>query len=235
MTQFFRQRDSSKLSASVHHQLNLYALAASAAGVALAQPAEARIVYTPADVSIPLNGGLVQFDLNKDGINDFALSSFSYQTHGFGELFLKVVQDQNSNEIVDQVSKGRVCAAALSKGVKVGPKSRFHQDPLKGLYMRFTGLRGTQSSSSRFGPWFGVNGQRYLGLKFVVNGKAHYGWARVKVGTGSTQTILTGYAYETIPDKPIVTGRTRGPDTSTILPGSLGYLAAGASAARLGE
>jgi hypothetical protein len=45
-----RSRAPSKLSDSVHHQLNMYALAASAAGVgilALAQTAEAKIIYTP--------------------------------------------------------------------------------------------------------------------------------------------------------------------------------------------
>jgi len=40
----------SQLSESLHHRLNMYAIAAGAAGVgalALAQPAEAKIVYTP--------------------------------------------------------------------------------------------------------------------------------------------------------------------------------------------
>ena len=230
-------RNTAELSDSIHQQLNMYALAAGAAGVgilALAQPADAKIVYTSANISIPLNGGLVQIDLNKDGVNDFALSNYSYQTHGLGDLFLKVVEDQSSNEIVDANSKGHVCGAALPKGAKVGPKSRFHQDASKGLYMRFVGLGGSQSSGTRFGPWFGLNGQRYLGLKFVVNGKTHYGWARVKVMSGSVSTTLTGYAYETIPGKPIFAGQTRGPNVSTIQP-TLGRLATGASAVRFGE
>src|SRR5579864_108267 len=107
-------RVSSLLSESLHQRVNAYALAASAAGVgvlALTQAAEAKIVYTPVNISIPLNGGLIQIDLNKDGINDFALSNYSYQTHGLGELFLKVVEDQSSNEMVDANSKGHVCAA----------------------------------------------------------------------------------------------------------------------------
>jgi len=226
-------RVSSLLSESLHQRVNAYALAASAAGVgvlALTQAAEAKIVYTPVNISIPLNGGLIQIDLNKDGINDFALSNYSYQTHGLGELFLKVVEDQSSNEMVDANSKGHVCAAALPRGAKVGPKSRFHQDPTKGLYMRFVGLAGSQSSGTRFGPWFGLNGQRYLGLKFVVNGKTHYGWARVKVMSGSVSTTLTGYAYETIPDKPIIAGKTHGGNE-----GTLGRLAQGASDVVSGE
>ena len=46
-------RTPSNLSDSVHQRLNMYALAASAAGVgmlALAQPGEARVVYTPAHI-----------------------------------------------------------------------------------------------------------------------------------------------------------------------------------------
>lgn len=62
---------------SLHRQLNMYARAAGAAGVgalALAQGAEAKIVYTPANLKIVQNGGLITFDLNHDGIADFGLS-----------------------------------------------------------------------------------------------------------------------------------------------------------------
>jgi hypothetical protein len=47
-----------KLADSVHQQLNMYALAAGAAGVgalAFAEPVEARIVYTPAHRAIKLH------------------------------------------------------------------------------------------------------------------------------------------------------------------------------------
>jgi hypothetical protein len=42
--------------------------------------------------------------------------------------------------------------------------------------------------------------------------------------------VLTGYAYETIPGKPIITGKTKGPDVVTLQPATLGHLATGASA-----
>jgi hypothetical protein len=41
--------------------------------------------------------------------------------------------------------------------------------------------------------------------------------------------ILTGYAYETEPNKPIITGKTKGPDVITLDPTTLGHLALGAS------
>ncbi len=56
-----RPRTTSKLSDSVHHRLNMYAFAASAAGVgmlALALPAQAKVVYTKAYLSIGPNDSL---------------------------------------------------------------------------------------------------------------------------------------------------------------------------------
>jgi len=60
----------------------------------------------------------------------------------------------------------------------------------------------------------------------------HYGWARLNVTTfsGEITATLIGYAYETIPNKPIITGKAKGPDVVTVQPASLGQLATGASA-----
>ena len=92
-----------------------------------------------------------------------------------------------------------------------------------------------------YGDW-GGDGKgvrnRYLGLKFFVQAKAHYGWARLSVEIlksigpgGRIKATLTGYAYETIPNKPIIAGKTKGPDVIAVqpeaVPGSLGGLALG--------
>jgi hypothetical protein len=66
------------------------------------------------------------------------------------------------------------------------------------------------SGTYAFGPWVSVT-KRYLGLKFQIDGKTHYGWARLNVqvqGNNITAT-LTGYAYESIPNKRIRAGQTR--------------------------
>jgi hypothetical protein len=66
-------RVTSRLPVSLHHRLNAYALAASAAGVgvlALTPAAEARIVYTKTHKSIGVNT-IFRLDLNHDGITDF--------------------------------------------------------------------------------------------------------------------------------------------------------------------
>ena len=62
-----------RLSRTLEHQLNVYALAATASGVsllALAQPAEAKIVYTHIHHVISPEGAFF-LDLNHDGVQDF--------------------------------------------------------------------------------------------------------------------------------------------------------------------
>jgi len=74
------------------------------------------------------------------------------------------------------------------------------------------------------GNWIDAT-NRYLGLKFTIKGKTHYGWARLTIpwlNVGFSVT-LTGYAYETIPNKSIIAGKTHGG-------ASLGALAAGSTA-----
>jgi hypothetical protein len=71
-----RPRRTANLSESIHHQLNMYAIAASAAGVgvlALAQNAEAKIIYTATHQTIKPNQPY-DLDLNRDGVTDFLLS-----------------------------------------------------------------------------------------------------------------------------------------------------------------
>jgi hypothetical protein len=214
------------LSLVSEHRLSAYTVAATAAGVGalcLAPAAEAKIVYTPAKVKIVQNVGLVRFDLNHDGIADFGLSNRfrSSSSERFGVL--SVVQSRQANEIwgVYSTSSGsqRLFAAALPRGTKVGPKGQFQVDPKDGLPMAVSDFH------QQVGPWLRVK-QAYLGLKLVIKGKKHFGWARVTLSIAhqSITATLTGYAYETIPGKPIITGATKGTEEQA---GSLGALAAG--------
>ena len=80
---------------------------------------------------------------------------------------------------------------------------------------------------------------RYLGFRFKILGKIHYGWRlSTNKGGGFTATLI-GYAYETIPGKAIIAGKTKGPDDDDqpapaslkappVRPVTLGTLALGA-------
>jgi len=122
-------------------------------------------------------------------------------------------------------------AAAYPAGIHIGPKGLRERPPKtsQGIMMEY-GCYHQGRCLPSFGNWLRVE-NRYLGLSFLVNGKTHYGWARLSATIvppdNHPSARLTGYAYETIPNKPIITGKTKGPDVITLEPGSLGRLAAG--------
>lgn len=72
--------------------------------------------------------------------------------------------------------------------------------------------QGRVLRATSHGPWRDVRA-RYLGFRFEYEGLTHYGWARMDVmGFPCNPVgILTGYAYETIPGKPIRAGQERDP------------------------
>jgi hypothetical protein len=211
-------RKTANLSESIHQQLNMYAIAAGAAGVgvlALGQPVEAKIVYTPADTQLPVNAPLY-LDLNHDGVKDFEfyLRSASRPPTGSRSIYNSLrVTGQRKNEVwtVRSSYTSRFCAAALPKGRQMGPRSPFQ----KGSHIMAVYAQSVGGGGTAFCPWASnnVNTHPYLGLKFLINGKFHFGWARIEnVTLQRVSATLVDYAYETIPNKPIVAGKTKGPD-----------------------
>jgi hypothetical protein len=188
----------------------MYSLAASAAGVsllALAQPAQAKIVYTPAHE--PINRGVaVNIDLNHDGIKDFKIVANDY-----GHLFWIDVFSLHQNRIW---GSGHA-ASALPAGARVGPNQAkfqkgapacsFSAGTCKTLFDCSVNSGGTTCE----GHWANAT-IGYLGLKFHIKGEHLFGWARLQ--KLNNQWVLTGYAYQTVPKKPIVTGKTKGADAS---------------------
>jgi len=247
-----RFRNASSLSKSIQQQLNGYALAAGAAGVAmfaLAQPGEAKIVYTPTHQKLPLNRDFF-LDLNHDRTNDFrfhiTLSGESCSARkgtcsSWDAAIFFVYPQVKGNGVVGKPA----FASALRAGAAIGPKAAFNTS--RGI---MGGVQFRNQELSYSGEWADAGkpvDDRYLGVKFVVDGKVHYGWARFNVriyrNPKSTVTaVLTGYAYETIPNKSIIAGRTKGTDevskverpmpevvrASAPRPATLGMLAMGA-------
>jgi hypothetical protein len=213
----------------------MYALAAGAAGVsllALTQPSEGKIVYTPANVTLK-DGQPFPIDLNHDGRVDFVLlQNFANSIGGFAFSYVAVCHQPfvgtkgyictsssgatNAQNLVRAATGVDVGAAALHKGAKIENGKRFVG---KGVGVDMGGVNFPTFSTTRGpewgGPWVnegkGVK-NRYLGLKFKINGRFHFGWARLTVTTQtkSFTTTMTGYAYETVPNRGIIAGKTKG-------------------------
>ncbi len=98
-------------------------------------------------------------------------------------------------------------ALALSRGAEIGPSAA--------IFNNYTDLiEATESGPPRYsrGYWGGNIKNRYLGIRFSLNGQTHYGWIRltvtsnVKLNKPTLDATITGYAYETVPNKPILAG-----------------------------
>jgi hypothetical protein len=209
------RRTPSNLPASLQQRLSAYALAAGAALLALPQSSEAEVVYTPANQTVGRQGHY-KLDLNHDGITDYVLveqvgniASFeSYQ-----RLSIRPAKGNQVNCVSTFCISTFIYAAALGLGSQIGPDVHRHGWLTRSGPMAFEELT---KIGSVFYSWAWVNvSDRYLGLRFQINGETHFGWARLNVkfhgGLPKDRTWeahLTGYAYETIADKGIRAGQT---------------------------
>ena len=231
-----KPRPGVKLGNEFEKRLSSYASSAVAAGVgllAMTKSADARIVYTPAHIKIPVSDThTVPLDLNHDGKVDFSFANLSYinQNYGFYQFNLQISPFGSANEVWGKGGSVSLrFPSALPGSRKVGADKSY-----------FQGGKAAQMATAIFSPGgtrtqgqFPYAHGRYLGLQFVIEGKIHYGWARVSVPSITLKSgitaVVTGYAYETIPGKPIITGKTKGPDVITLDPATLGHLARGAT------
>jgi hypothetical protein len=229
-------RRAANVSDSLRQRLHVYAVAASAAGVtmfALAPPGEAEIIYKRTHVHIGFDSSY-SLDVNGDGMLDFTIGLGRGTSSGAFAL-----PAQTGNEVV--LSAGNYFAAALTTGAVIGSGANFGPPTFFNQWWMFEWYFPSAHFGTCWGPW-AVQRNGYLGMKFMISGEVHYGWARFGAicGLHHKYVNLVGYAYESIPNQSIVAGKKKGaledeslnnePEQRTesvSTPGSLGVLALG--------
>lgn len=206
-----------EFSEPINERLSLYALSASAAGVALlalAQPSQAEVVVTGVNVNIGHNG-FYAIDLNHDGVTDFAIEdSFTGNLSVYFKNRMTVLAGHDA-QILSSRDAGY--AAALPSGAEIGPGSKW-----KAQSALLASSWGFSSGVYTFGNWFRKR-DRYLGLQFQIDGETHYGWARLSFRDNSATIMrahISGFAYETTPNQPIRAGQTENDNASAGTPES---------------
>jgi hypothetical protein len=224
----------------------LSGVTASAVGLgilALPPSGNAEVVYTPANQSVNEQARKLPIDFNHDGIADASLSVQGYCNSGsgfrecFGSIFAIGLQGNAA------MTSGGGFASAAKIGKIIGHQDHFQDFPeMARGRSDFNAFNQTSSHTSK-GPWVNVK-VRYLGFKFKIDGETHYGWARLTTQgfPGYPSARLTGYAYETVANRPIVAGIESSSAAAKMAPqdnggaaaqqrgnyASLGMLAAGA-------
>ncbi len=200
----------SNLYQSIHQQLSVYAVATVVAllsVLALAPPSQAKIVYTKANVVLWCQTKFCDkqynLDLNHDGVTDFVIKV----------TFFVAFVCNSSRQVGELPASGNSAigsggyATALMQGAPIGHSQQFRGG--EGTMAFYDVIPTCQASYG--GPWYSVHFPvtAYLGLRFRLNGRNHYGWAKLTVEQAS-YAKLTGYAYETIAGKSIIAGQTKG-------------------------
>jgi hypothetical protein len=199
------KRTSSPLSTTLDKKFIAYAAAVGTTCVgalAMPQAAEAKVIYTPANRTILFDGKSI-LDLNNDHIADFVFTA-----NGLGNFSTEfVLPIRESNHVLTPADES-YAAAALSAGVEVGPGNGF-----VGHLAEMEASCICSGSFAHTGPWVNAT-DKYLGLEITINGQHHFGWARLTMVSYGEAT-LTGYAYESVAGKAIITGVTSDDDADS--------------------
>jgi len=204
---------SAKKTSSNHlsRQVAQYSIAAAVAGVsmlALAAPAAGEVVVTRKTIPVPLTTldalEPVKVSMANNGIDDFRF----YLAGDTGFRFLWVDRSNSSNGVIPSATYPAT-AKILPRAAKIGPSADFRCCYVDVIEHSFTNTDGPRKFS---GQWGGNPQNSYLGVRFLLNGQTHYGWIRLTVSTYANagqpymSAKITGYAYETVPNKPILAG-----------------------------
>ena len=196
------------IAAKANYQGFITAAAMGAIGLgslSLAPALCAEIVYTPTNkvVGVVSGASRLPIDLNNDGVADLSISAYNFLSFSSGDHIIRDLDALGLRGNQIRVVEGDLAVPAVT-GQAIGPGSALTGFATGAVmaYSRFSGGDGSTFSASK-GLWFNTT-NRYLGVKFAIEGEIHYGWARFNASAGYAK--LTGYAYETVPNKPIPAG-----------------------------
>jgi Secretion system C-terminal sorting domain len=174
--------------------------------------ANAQIVYTDVipdstmldNILIGLNTKNYNLDLDNNTNDDFILSA-SYGPDLFGvSVSVVYASPLNGNALKDTLTTGNV-PIPLQLNAVIDSNLLLQQS------WQTSGSH-TLRRSGGIGPvglWNNLS-DYYLGLRLLQSGQTYYGWVRLRVNVTSSyaSVIVRDYAYNSIPDQPILAGQT---------------------------
>ena len=191
--------------------------ALAGAFVALTPVAHAGVVYTEIDPDTTLfSGEVLQIDMDGDQIVDFSLApTIITYAYGTGSVVF------NINYALAFVRPGNAIAGSTSTFTTSGGSTLTFQIPYAlnpgisvGSSMSFNSNTEPHTLGAFISGYYTLVGNfnnvtdKFLGVRFLINGNTHYGWIRLDVqmsGAGAPNISVKGYAYEDVPNTPIAT------------------------------
>ena len=229
-----------ELSSRLDQLLTSYAMAATAAGVAMlacAVPANARIVCGHSSASI-VGEGTIPFNPAKSQFAPFNMAQTYFG--GAGTTWNRAFLTPNTKGASDLLATNNL-PRPLANGEVIGPNGHFGKGNSYGLLLTYGNYRG--GTTNNHNGNFPFDKSAYLGYKFSISGQDHFGWARLRVDIQKPHTVtkLLAFGYETVSGKAIKAGSCASADATTtdadtktsgneLTAATLGLLALGAKA-----
>jgi hypothetical protein len=181
-----------------------------AAGViAAGSSVNAQIVYTDIDPDVMLSDSSFYIDLDNNDTADFAIVHINYSYGSTSFLNLVGLQALRNNEVLGDTivsatySYVSFLPAVLNADDDIDASKEVWYNSYYGM-MYYNGVYGSFNFTG--GNW-GNASDKYLGLRFKIDNKWHYGWARVDITANGSAFIVKDYAYESYPEKHILAGK----------------------------
>lgn len=165
--------------------------------------AETVIVYTDIDPDFISENLKVYYnlDLNNDQTIDFTMGSDSYEDWRYLEIFSN---PKGQNHIIS-ITPWYSHPVPLNSGSEIFNLRGYRDGESYENWGFFTLGDCFGGEKDCFYNWENKV-DRYLGLKFIINGQTHYGWACLEV-ISATQWVVKDYAYNATPNIPILAGQ----------------------------
>lgn len=179
------------------------------------------IIYTdvdPDETHDMLNPEFL-LDVNDDGVTDFSLYVFTiegtYSSGSTGTFFVDkkaiyaIPSAFNNSIAAYSTSNGYVFPYALNNADNIDTalawNNRVFQSLVFDAYYNITAYSATYNLES--GAWLNGQTDKYLGLRFELDGNQYYGWLRLDVSENNTSYTVKDYAYNTIAEQSIEAGQ----------------------------
>ena len=150
-------------------------------------------------------------DLNNDGQTDFYLSSVLLENDDKPYLYLYMNRKTPQlNQILvkqgEELPLNALWAVPLDKGTPIG-HSPTGNNVWSEMQIKTALLNVTENGNGKIfdGQWINKK-DKYLGLKFEIDGKHHYGWLRISHTLNEAKLAIQDYAYNRTPEQAIAAG-----------------------------
>jgi hypothetical protein len=158
----------------------------------------AQIIYVAPQSNYRVSSyGVMDLDLDSNGVNDFNLMAYSGQLSGQVWLHGVSINPLSDSNAVAGDTAGRV--NLYSSGILLDPTVNQWNDSINFYTNIIEEITNASMGAQCGGP------PSYIGVRFLIGSEMHYGWIGVMVGVSCIDIV--DWAYNAQPDSSVTTGQ----------------------------